>query len=114
MKKESLPLGDGSDCIAGNSKWSSNSTQITASPITDILAVAHWKNNPNTTKTAAKSAQEIPIGAKIIQCQPGMSGMSILQGILSMNDRPAHIMLKTLPIILLRISQNFHLLFFCA
>jgi len=28
--------------------------------------------------------------------------------------RPAPIMLKNLPIIHLRISQNFHLLFFCA
>ena len=28
--------------------------------------------------------------------------------------KPAPIMLENLPIILLRISQNFHLLFFCA
>ena len=29
-------------------------------------------------------------------------------------SRPAPIMLEILPIILLKISQNFHLLFFCA
>ena len=59
---------------------------MTASPITDIPAVAHLKNNPSTTKTAAKSAQEIPIGTKITQYQPGLPGMSILEGILSVND----------------------------
>ena len=65
VKKEPLPLGDDSECIAGNSKWSSNTTQMTASPITDIPAAAHLKKNPNTTKTVAKSAQEIPFGVKI-------------------------------------------------
>jgi len=65
VKKEPLSLGDDSECIAGNSKWSSNPTQMTASPITDIPGVAHLKNNPITTKTVAKSAQEIPFGVKI-------------------------------------------------
>ena len=58
VKKEPLPLGDDSECIAGNSKQSSNPTQMTASPITDIPAVTHLKNKPNTTKTVAKSASE--------------------------------------------------------
>ena len=71
VKIKPLPLGDDSaECIAGNSKCSSNPTQMTASPITDIPAVAHLKNNPNTTKTMVKSPQEIPFGAKVTQCQP--------------------------------------------
>ena len=59
---------------------------MTASHITDIPAVVHLKNNPNTTKKVGKSVQEIPFGAKITQCQPGMSGMSVLEGILSVSD----------------------------
>jgi len=86
VKKELSPLGDDSDCIAGYSKWSPHPTQMTASPITDIPAVSHLKNNPNATRTAGKSAQEIPIGAKITHCQPEMSGMSVLEEILSVND----------------------------
>jgi len=44
IKKELLPLVYNSDCIAGNSKLSSNFMQVTASLITDSPADAHSEN----------------------------------------------------------------------
>ena len=58
VKKETLPPGDDSECIAGNSKWSSNPTQMTASSITDIPAVAHLKNTQTLQRLPRKSLLE--------------------------------------------------------
>ena len=57
------------------------------SSITDSPAAAHLENKPNIEKMDFKPAVEIPV--KATQCQPGMSGVSILERVF-VNDELAN------------------------
>jgi len=54
------------------------------SSITDPPAAAHLESKPKFKKIDFKPTVEIPV--KAIQCQPGLSGVSVLEMVLSVND----------------------------
>ena len=85
IKKEALAQVDNPDSIAGTSKLPTIQSSIESS-FTDPHAAAHSENKPNFEKTASESAVEVPVKTKVTQCQPGMSGVSVLERVLSVND----------------------------
>jgi len=88
VKKELLSEND-PDIAAGTSKLSSNSTIQTCSgrsPLIDSPGGTHSRDNSYTKTTALKPATAVSVEAKVKRCQPGISGMSIVEKVFSVND----------------------------